>query len=88
MTEPKWEHTVKGQRTALIATSDLPAGKYTLLADKLTVGDREFVRGDDVELTADRATVLGAEGSIAPPDSEEAAEAKRSPGTRSADVRP
>lgn len=48
----------------------------------------EHVRGDDVDLTAEQATKLGAEGYIAPPDSEEAAQAKRTPGTRSSEVAP
>ncbi len=87
--EPRWITTARGQRTVLASTTPLPAGTYTLTADRYTDADEaEYVRGDDVALSADQATRMGLEAHIAPPDSAEAEEARRTPGTRSAEVRP
>ncbi len=87
--EPQWEVLAKGHRSArLVSTAPLPEGTYTLLADRWTdENDEEHVRGDTLDLDAATATRLGAAGTIAPPGSDWAEEARRTPGARSADAR-
>ncbi len=87
--EPEWEVLSKGHRTArLVATAPLPEGEYVLLADRWSdENGEEHVRGETLTLDAQTATRLGTAGTIAPPDSDWAEEARRTPGTRSADAR-
>ncbi len=88
MTESSYTHTARGQRSATTALEPWEAGSYTLLADRWTDADHvEHVRGDGIELDAERATLLGNTGSIAAPDSPAAEAARATPGTRSTDVR-
>jgi hypothetical protein len=48
----------------------------------------EHVREEDEELSEERASWLGSEGTIAPTDSEETEEVRRTPGTCSSAVIP
>lgn len=87
---PQWTVKDWGRKNArLVAITPLPAGLYTLIAERWT-DEKGLVRlrGDYLQLDAQMASRLGAEGAIAPPDSSWAKGARVHPAIRSANFRP